>query len=75
VVGDWSRWYNNQYQTWEGDCPSDVTSLMSKYSGDACFGGGFIWNMDQILDYGPKTEGCGSALTMTDYVNAIKKGM
>jgi len=72
VAGDWSRWYG---QNWEGDCPPSVTSLISSFSSEACLGGGFIWNLDQILTYGPQPAACGSVITMADYVNAIKNGM
>lgn len=75
VAGDGSRWYNKQFSYWDGDCPTAVTTLISSFSGEACLGGGFIWNMDQILDFGPETQGCGSVVTMADYVNAIKKGL
>jgi hypothetical protein len=75
VAGDWSRWYNKQFQIWEGDCPTDVTSLISGFSKEACFGGSFIWNMDQILDFGPQTAGCGTVETMGSYVAAIKAAL
>lgn len=48
---------------WTNDSPSQVTSLLSQYSGEACLGGGFIWNMDGILD---------GSYSMKDYVQAIK---
>ena len=55
VAGDWTE-----------DSPSNVTTLLSSFSGEACLGGGFIWNMDGILN-GPST--------MADYVGAIKSAM
>jgi hypothetical protein len=48
---------------WTEDSPSEVTTLLSNFSGEACLGGGFIWNMDGILN-GPST--------MAAYVSAIK---
>jgi hypothetical protein len=55
VAGDWNE-----------DSPSQVTSLFSTFAGEACLGGGFIWNMDGIL---------GGGSTMEGYVNAIKSGI
>jgi len=75
VAGDWSRWYDKQQQQWNGDCPSAVTSLISSFAGESCFGGGFIWNMDQILTDGQNTAGCGAVETMADYVKALVNGM
>jgi hypothetical protein len=51
---------------WTEDSPSDVTTLFSTFTGEACLGGGFIWNMDGILSGSSK---------MADYVNAIKTAL
>lgn len=75
VAGDWSRWWNARDREWEGDCPTAVTALISGFAAEPCLGGGFIWNMDQILDYGPNKAGCGSVIAMTDYVQAVAKGL
>jgi hypothetical protein len=75
LAGDWSRWLYPSPELWKGDCPPTVTKLISCFSREACLGGGFIWNMDLILDYGPNPAGCGTVQTMVDYVNAIANGM
>jgi len=75
VAGDWSRWYNTDIDSWEGDCPSSVTSLISSFSKEPALGGGFIWNMDAILKYGPDPAGCGQAESMADYVKAVANAM
>jgi hypothetical protein len=51
---------------WTEDSPSDVTTLLSGFSGEVCLGGGFIWDMDGILN---------GTSTMADYVGAIKSAM
>jgi hypothetical protein len=48
---------------WTEDSPSEVTTLLANFSGEACLGGGFIWDMDGILN---------GASSMADYVGAIK---
>lgn len=85
IAGDWSRnlakigknpanWY------WQGDCPPAMQSLMSSFAGQSCVGGGFIWTIDQILDYAadqklkPDPNPCGN-VGMKDYVAAITKGL
>jgi hypothetical protein len=75
VASDWSRWYNTQYHYWDGDCPPAVTALLSGFAGEPSLGGGFIWNMDAILNDGPNPAGCGSAQTMADYAAAVAKAM
>ena len=77
LASDWSRFWNTQDKAWEGDCPAAVKSLLSQFSGEACIGGGFIWTIDQIINYKADTEknpdsgNCGN-VGMVDYVNAIK---
>lgn len=85
LAGDWSRnlaqpqkdpstWF------WQGDCPPAVQSLMASFSGQACVGGGFIWTIDQILDYAAQQQKkadpapCGT-VTMSNYVAAIAAGL
>ena len=55
VAGDWT----------EGG-PSAVEGLMARFAGEGAVGGGFIWNMDDIL---------GSSSTMADFVTAIQVGL
>lgn len=50
---------------WTNDSPSQVTSLISSFSGEASLGGGFIWNMDGIL---------GGGSTMEEYADAVRDG-
>jgi hypothetical protein len=85
IPGDWSRhavkpgldpstWY------WQGDCPAAVQSLMTPFAKEASVGGGFIWTIDQILNYAedarrkPDPAPCG-AVGMPNYVAAITKGL
>jgi hypothetical protein len=51
---------------WTEDSPSQVTSLLSGFAAEACLGGGFIWDMDGILNGGS---------SMADYVKAISAGL
>jgi hypothetical protein len=72
LAGDWTRFWN---QGWQGDCPPWVNRLMSQFSKEPCFGGGFLWDMDAILKWGPDPDGCGSSVGTADYVNAIREAM
>jgi len=80
LSSDWTRFWNSQDNAWEGDCPAAVESLLSSFRGEACVGGGFIWTIDQIIDYAAETKinpdpgNCGN-VGMTDYVNAIVNGL
>jgi hypothetical protein len=49
-----------------GPGPQGVQSLISGFASEPSLGGGFIWNMDEIL---------ASGSTMADYVAAIRNGM
>lgn len=51
---------------WTEGGPAAVQALLSRFAGEPAVGGGFIWNMDQILE---------SPSTMADYVNAIRLGL
>jgi hypothetical protein len=81
IPGDWSRhlvkegsdqsnWY------WRGDCPPAVQDLMRNFKGEPSVGGGFIWTIDQILNYAanqklkPDPHPCGN-VGMQDYIKAI----
>lgn len=81
IPGDWSRhlvekgtdrgnWY------WQGDCPPAVQGLMRNFKGEPSVGGGFIWTIDQILNYAanqklkPDPHPCGN-VGMKDYIKAI----
>lgn len=85
LAGDWSRnlaepnqnpssWY------WQGDCPPAMQTLMSSFAKEPCVGGGFIWTIDQILDYAADQkkkadpQPCGNVV-MKDYVAAINNGL
>lgn len=46
--------------------PIQVQQQMSGYAGSASLGGGFIWNMDDIIT---------SGYTMTDFASAVADGM
>jgi hypothetical protein len=47
---------------WTNDTPNQVTNLFAGFGSEPALGGGFIWNLDGILD---------GNFTMPDYVNAI----
>lgn len=82
IPGDWSRnlakpdqndrntWY------WRGDCPPAVSDLMRNFKNEPAVGGGFIWTIDQILNYAedqklkPDPNPCGN-VGMKDYIKAI----
>lgn len=82
LPGDWSRnlakpdkndrstWY------WQGDCPPAVSDLMRNFKNEPAVGGGFIWTIDQILNYAedqklkPDPYPCGN-VGMKDYIKAI----
>lgn len=74
LAGDWSRLWNGQY--WQGDCPSQVQSLLSPFEPESCVGGAFIWTIDNMIDYAaiskqhPDPGSCGD-VEMPDYVAAI----
>jgi hypothetical protein len=85
IAGDWSRnlaqpkpdpstWY------WQGDCPPAVQSLMVGFAQELCVGGGFIWTIDQILDYAADQKKkadpapCGN-VGLSNYTAAITNGL
>ncbi len=77
LASDWSRFYEDDenYKGWEGHCPQDVKAHLSVFGKQACVGGAFLWNMDQILEFGPRAEGCSRPVTMNDYFNAIRDAL
>jgi hypothetical protein len=77
LASDWSRFYEDDenYKGWEGHCPQDVKAHLSAFGKQACVGGAFLWNMDQILEFGPRAEGCSRPVTMNDYFNAIRDAL
>ena len=85
LAGDWSRNLaepnkNPSSWFWQGDCPPAMQTLMSSFKSETCVGGGFVWTIDQILDYAaqqkkkPDPQPCGNA-GMSDYVAAITNGL
>jgi hypothetical protein len=86
LAGDWSRnlakpdnkdkstWY------WRGDCPPAVTSLLKSFEKQPCVGGGFIWTIDDILNYASNeqqkqdAQPCGT-VDMRSYAKAITSGL
>lgn len=80
LASDWSRFWNSKYKVWEGDCPTAVQSLLSQFKGESCVGGGFIWTLDQIINYEneekthPDPQSCGK-VGMTDYISAINTAL
>jgi hypothetical protein len=57
-----------------------MQNLMSSFAKKPCVGGGFIWTIDQILDYAADQKKkvdpapCGNVV-MKDYVAAINNGL
>jgi hypothetical protein len=85
VGGDWSRnlakvGSDPKFWHWQGDCPPAVESLMKSIAKEPCVGGGFIWTIDQILNYAadqkekPDPQPCGN-VGMPNYVAAITQGL
>lgn len=82
LVSDWSRFYNNQDKNWQGDCVPAFQQLMSTFKGKSSTGGGFLWNVDQVLDYANElkkhSDQCecdSSNRSLSNYIGAIIKGL
>ena len=74
LAGDWNRFYDTERKRWRGRCPEMVKKHISPFKQQASFGGGFIWQMDAILNPGRDMShsGCGSSkVDMKDYSEAI----
>lgn len=78
LASDWTPfWDINQ---WQGDCPAPFQKLLSAFKGQACVGGAFVWNIDQIFAYPaaikihPWSNAC-KQMSMVAYVNAIKNAL
>ena len=75
LAGDWSRFYDTEHKRWRGRCPEKVKAHISPFKQQPCFGGGFIWQMDAILNPGRDMShsGCRSKeVGMRDYIEAIQ---
>ncbi|HKV95078.1 MAG TPA: hypothetical protein VJW20_21210 [Candidatus Angelobacter sp.] len=78
--GDCSRNLDTNNNTWQGDCPPGVQALFRSFKINnkvpPYLGGGFIWTIDQILNYPgeqnkhPDPHSCGN-VGMKDYIQAI----
>ncbi|KZX01990.1 hypothetical protein JL49_02665 [Pseudoalteromonas luteoviolacea] len=82
LVSDWSRFYNNQKGAWQGDCVTALEQRMHSFKNCESAGGGFLWNVDQVLDYAselkkyPDPCECNSAnRSLSDYICAINNGL
>jgi hypothetical protein len=81
LASDWAKFWDKDRNQWRGDCPREVKQRISQYSKEACFGGAFIWNMDQIVDAETRKVKCDrSGLPpntpgMWDYAEAIRVAM
>jgi hypothetical protein len=76
LAGAWAR-YKNSPTSWDKACPGQVEDTL-KYlikSGHNSVGGGFIWNMDCMLQTTNDPGGCNGIKTMKDYVAAINEAM
>jgi hypothetical protein len=92
MAGDWSRFLDNSAPApdnwyWDGDCPAAMRQLLTPFKappdapkGQRSVGGGFVWNLDTILDYTasqqqkPDPAPCGN-VGMSDYVAAIRAAL
>ncbi|MBA2672437.1 hypothetical protein [Ramlibacter sp.] len=81
LVSDWSRFLakisaNPADWYWAGDCPPAMQQMLSQYKGQPSVGGGFLWTLDQIIDYAadqrekPDPAPCGS-VDMLSYTRAM----
>ncbi|MAX79974.1 MAG: hypothetical protein CL843_07345 [Crocinitomicaceae bacterium] len=80
LASDWSRFWNSQYKMWQGDCPSAMQSYLGQFKGQKGVGGGFIWTLDQIVDYTSETAkhpdpATCAKVTVADYYNAVKNAL
>ncbi len=84
LAGDWSRFIyysNGQPVYWMGRSTADVQSHLHGFSSETCVGGGFIWTLDQIIDYQhnqsilPDPSYAASNGSISDYVKAILKAL
>ena len=84
LASDWSRFLakpasNPASWYWDGDCPPAVQRSLAQLKA-TCVGGGFIWNIDQILGYAASQKEkadpipCGN-VGMNDYVTAITQAL
>ena len=85
IVGsDWSRFYNTQFQQWQGDFPlstragSSVYTFFNPWASEHAIGGGFLWNADQVLSYEADNQKYGqdpyydvSGSSLGQYVSAM----
>lgn len=75
VAGCWARFWTGS--SWDWWCPSLVQEGIAYYNKDGrpSLSGGFIWNMDYVLQTTSDPAGCGGLATMADYTKAIRDGM
>ncbi len=83
VAGDWSRELaqpSGAPPHWQGDCPPAVQGLLYRFKGEPCVAGGFIWTIDEIVNYQanqkklPDPQPCGN-VGMPQYVQAIRAAL
>ncbi len=77
LAGAWARSKNGTTGSWEKACPGQVEDTLKnfKQSGHGSLGGGFIWNMDCMLETTTDPAGCNGIKTMKDYAAAIFEAM
>lgn len=65
---------------WQGECPSQIAQDFAAWP-KAALAGGFIWDMDAIIDAAHRTEneqpcpGDPTPITLAGYAAALKKGL
>lgn len=76
LAGAWAR-YKTGPDSWDKMCPGAIEDQFKNFKRSApkSMGGGFIWNMDYMLETTTDPSGCGEAKTMTDYYTAIFEAM
>lgn len=76
LAGAWAR-YKTGSGSWDKDCPGVVEDRIKNFLQNAhkSLDGGFIWNMDGMLQTANDPSGCGTIKTMEDYYKAIWEAM
>lgn len=76
LAGAFAR-YKSGPNSWDKACPGQVEDTLKQFKqgGHNSVGGGFIWNMDGMLQTTSDPGGCNGIKTMKDYVAAIFEAM
>ena len=79
IPGDWVRFWDPCAQSFNGDCPTTMTSRFNGFLGPIPLGGGFVYNLDMIRDteHNSGDNGCGQKdrIKPIDYRTAVQAGL